>query len=71
MNSRPVVVLKDPLTYLRYYYEKFSLLRPFLLLTPDVSAGRTARELWWTSQEFSPTGITTTMALHAHVSPGG
>jgi hypothetical protein len=32
---------------------KFSLLRPFLLLAPAVSAGRTSRELWWTSQELS------------------
>jgi hypothetical protein len=37
---------------------------------PDVSAGRIARELWWTSQEFSPAGIINTMALHAQVSPG-
>jgi hypothetical protein len=39
---------------------------------PAVSAGRTARELWWTSQEFSPAGINTiiTMAFHAHISPG-
>jgi hypothetical protein len=50
---------------------KFSLLRPFLLLGPDVSAGRTAWELWWTSQELSPAGIIITMALHAHISPGG
>jgi hypothetical protein len=27
-------------------YAKFSLLRPFLLLAPDVSSGRTASELW-------------------------
>jgi hypothetical protein len=46
-------------------------LRPFLILTPDVSAGRTARELWWTSQELSPVGIITTMALNVHISPGG
>jgi hypothetical protein len=47
----------------------------FLLLFPDVSAGRNARELWWTGQELFPAGIitttTTTMALHAHISPGG
>jgi hypothetical protein len=24
---------------------------------PDISAGSIARELWWTSQEFSPVGI--------------
>jgi len=41
-------------------------------LLPDVSAGRTARELWWTSQEFSPAGIIIiTMSLHAHISPEG
>jgi hypothetical protein len=39
--------------------------------TPDVSAGRIARELWWTSQEFSPAGIIISMAVHAHVSPEG
>jgi hypothetical protein len=36
----------------------------------DVSAGNIARELWWTSQEFSPAGIIIiiiTMALHAHI----
>jgi hypothetical protein len=38
---------------------------------PDVSACKTARELWWTTQEFSPGGIITTMAVHAHISPGG
>jgi hypothetical protein len=36
-----------------------------------ISAGRTARELWWTSQELSPAGIVFTMARHAHISPGG
>jgi hypothetical protein len=36
-----------------------------LLFAPDVSAGRTARELWWTSQESSPASIIVTMALHA------
>jgi hypothetical protein len=39
---------------------------------PDVSAGRIARELWWTSKEFFPAVILIiTMAFHAHVSPGG
>jgi hypothetical protein len=38
-------------------YAKFSFLRPFLLLAADVSAGRTARELWRKSQESSPAGI--------------
>jgi hypothetical protein len=37
--------------------QKSSLLRPFLLLAPDVSAGRTAIELWWTNQDLSPAGI--------------
>jgi hypothetical protein len=50
---------------------KLSLFRPFLLLAPDVSACMTARELWWTSQELSSAGIIITMALHAHISPGG
>jgi hypothetical protein len=31
---------------------KLSLLHPFLLLAPDISAGKTARELWRTSQEL-------------------
>jgi hypothetical protein len=35
----------DPLKYLRYRYAKFTLLCPFLLLAPDVSAGKTAKEL--------------------------
>jgi hypothetical protein len=43
---------------------KLSLLRPLILLAPDVSAGRTARELWCTSQELSPARIITIMALH-------
>jgi hypothetical protein len=54
---------------------------------PDVPAGRIARELWWTSHEFSSaviiiiitivivviiiTTTTTTMALHSQISPGG
>jgi hypothetical protein len=62
--------VKDPLRYFRYWQAKFSLLRPFLLLAPDVSAVRTARELWWTSQKLSPASIIT-MALHVHISPGG
>jgi hypothetical protein len=38
---------------------------------PDVSAGRIARELWWTSQEFSPTVIIIIiMALHANINLG-
>jgi hypothetical protein len=41
----------------------------FHLLAPNVSDGRSAREIWWTSQEFSPAFIIITMALHAHVSP--
>jgi hypothetical protein len=57
--------------YFIYWWEKSSLVRSFLPLAPDVSAGRTARELWWTSQEFHPADILITMALHAHVSPGG
>jgi hypothetical protein len=36
----------------------------------DVSAGRIARELWWTSRKFSPAGIIT-MTLYAHISPEG
>jgi hypothetical protein len=39
-------------------------------LLPDDSAGWIARELWWTTQAFSPAGIIT-MALHAHISTGG
>jgi hypothetical protein len=64
--------VKDSLRYFRHRYAKFSLLRPFILLVPDVSAGRTARELWWTSQDLSPTGIIIiTIALHAHILPWG
>jgi hypothetical protein len=39
---------------------------------PNYCAGRIARELWWTSQEFSPAGIIIiiALALHAHISPG-
>jgi hypothetical protein len=62
--------VKHPLRYFRHRWAKFLLLRPFLLLGSDVSAGRTARELWWTSQELTPAGIIT-MALHAHISLGG
>jgi hypothetical protein len=37
-----------------------------------VSASRITRELWWTSQEFSPADIIIiTIALQAHISPGG
>jgi hypothetical protein len=62
--------VKDPL-YIRYWEAKFSLLRSFLLLAP-MCACRTARELWWTSQELSPASIIIiTMILHAHISPGG
>jgi hypothetical protein len=40
---------------------------------PNVSADKIARELWWTSQEFSSALIIIiiTMALHAHLSGGG
>jgi hypothetical protein len=37
------------LTHLRYWYEKFSLIHPFLNSLPDVSARRIARKCWWTS----------------------
>jgi hypothetical protein len=37
----------------------------------QMSAGRIAREFWWTSQEFTPAGITITMAPYAHISTGG
>jgi hypothetical protein len=38
----------------------------------NISASTIARELWWTSQEFSPADIIIiiTMALYAYVSPG-
>jgi hypothetical protein len=32
---------------------------------PDVAAGRTVREVWWTSQEYSPAGIIITLAIPA------
>jgi hypothetical protein len=62
--------VKHPLSISDTEYAKFSLLRPFLLITPYVSAGRTARELGWTRQELSPAGIII-MALHTHIFPGG
>jgi hypothetical protein len=37
---------------------------------PDVSAGRIARELWWTSQEFNPDGIIITMTPRSHITQG-
>jgi hypothetical protein len=37
------------------------------LFAPDVAVGRTARELWWTSQELSTVGIVITMAIHARI----
>jgi hypothetical protein len=39
----------------------------FILVTPDVSAGRTASELWHTSQELSPAGIIIITALNSHL----
>jgi hypothetical protein len=64
--------VKDPSRYLRYWQANSSFLRPFFLLAPHVSAGRTAGELWWTSQELFPAGIiTTTMAFHLHISHWG
>jgi hypothetical protein len=63
--------VKNPLRYFKCWWAKFSILHPFLLLAPDVSAGRTARDLWWTSQELSPYGIIVSMAHNAHISPGG
>jgi hypothetical protein len=56
--------MKEMLTGINYH-----TFYPFLLL-PDDSAGRNARELWWTSLEFYPTGIIT-MDLHAYISSGG
>jgi hypothetical protein len=45
-----------------------SSIPPALLL--DDSADRFARELRWTSQEFSPAGIIITVILDALISPG-
>jgi hypothetical protein len=42
-----------------------TLLRSSCLL-PDDSAGKIARELWWTNQGFSSVDI-----IPAHISPGG
>jgi hypothetical protein len=58
------------LRYFRYWSAKFSLLRTFLLLSPDIFAGKTARELWWTSKGLYPVSIIITMALHAYISLG-
>jgi hypothetical protein len=63
--------VKDPLTYLRHCYVKFSSLVHFSYSLSDVSAGMIAREFWWTSQEFSPAGVIITMALNARISPRG
>jgi hypothetical protein len=52
--------MKEMLTGINYH-----TFYPFLLL-PDDSAGRNAREFWWTSLEFYPTGIIT-MDLHAYI----
>jgi hypothetical protein len=60
--------VKDPLMHLRANTQIFYSFVHSSYLLSDVSAGRTARELWWMSQEFSPGGIIT-MALHHHVSP--
>jgi hypothetical protein len=46
------------------------ILTPSSYLLPDVSAGSTASELWWTSQELSPAAIIITVAVHAHISLG-
>jgi hypothetical protein len=46
------------------------ILTPFVhssYLLPDDSAGRIARELWWTSQEFSSAGIISPWFSHTHV----
>jgi hypothetical protein len=63
--------VKDPLRYLRYWIDKILTPSSILLLAPDVCASRTAREILWTTQELSSAGIIITMALHAHISPGG
>jgi hypothetical protein len=51
-------ILRHVRDLLRYFIlwqeELFSVFRPFLLITPDVSSGMTDRELWWTSQELFP-----------------
>jgi hypothetical protein len=46
---------------------KISLLCPFLLLSPDVSAVRTARELWWMRELLFPAGIIINIALNVHL----
>jgi hypothetical protein len=72
VTCRKIVrLVKDLLRYFRYWQAKFSFLRPFLLLSPDICGSRTVRELWWTSQELSPLGIIITMAPYAYISPGG
>jgi hypothetical protein len=43
--------------------------RPSHLL-PNDSAGRNARELWWTSQELSSASIISPWFSHAHISRG-
>jgi hypothetical protein len=44
---KPEVPCRKTLRHVRdTEYAKFSFLRPFLLLASDVSAGRTANELW-------------------------
>jgi hypothetical protein len=54
---------------------KSKILTPFIhssYLLPDDSAGRIAREPWWTSQEFSSASIINSPCFsQAHMSPGG
>jgi hypothetical protein len=64
-------MLKEQSTYLNTEYAKFFLLHPLLLLVSDVTAGIITRELWKTSQKFSPPAIIITMALHVRISPEG
>jgi hypothetical protein len=39
-------------------------------LLPDDSAGRIARELWWTNQESSSVYINSTKVIHSYISHG-
>jgi hypothetical protein len=60
--------VKDSLTISDTYTQNYHLFLSSYPL-PDVSASRIARELWLTSQDFSPAGIITITWLYTLISP--
>jgi hypothetical protein len=66
--------VKISCNYEQKYFSRlnYHLFRPFLLLATDDSAGRTARELWCTNQEFSSVGIIIQITVvHIYIPPWG